>query len=100
MAKKNFFSNLSNEERKIIVEKGTEEPFSGEYNDHFELGVFVCRACNAPLYESNTKFESNCGWPSFDEEIKGAIIKNIDRTLGRIRTEICCRKCDRCSKRK
>ena len=89
-----FFSNLNQEEREIIVNKGTEDPFSGEYNDHFDAGIFICRACKNPLYESNTKFNSGCGWPSFDDEIEGSISRNEDLSGGKVRTEICCKKCD------
>jgi len=89
-----YFKHLTNEERKIIANKGTEAPFSGEYNDHFEQGYFVCRACENKLYESKTKFDSGCGWPSFDDEIPGAIVRYEDNSLGRQRTEICCSKCD------
>ncbi len=91
---KKYFSNLTNEERKILVEKGTEAPFSGEYNDLYEAGIFICRACESPLYESNTKFDSGCGWPSFDDEIFDAIVRSEDLSNGRIRTEICCAKCN------
>ena len=94
MSEQDFFSNLNQEEREIIVNKGTEAPFSGEYNDHFDAGIFICRACKSPLYESNTKFNSGCGWPSFDEEIAGSISRNEDLSGGRFRTEICCKKCD------
>ena len=89
-----FFSNLNKEEKWIIVDKGTEDPFSGEYNDHFNAGIFICRACKNPLYESNTKFNSGCGWPSFDDEIEGSISRNEDLSGGKVRTEICCKKCD------
>ena len=89
-----YFKNLTNEERDIIANKGTEAPFSGEYNDHFEQGYFVCRACNNKLYGSKTKFDSGCGWPSFDDEVPGAIVRYEDNSLGRQRTEICCSKCD------
>ena len=92
--KKDFFKHLNKEEYEIIVNKGTEAPFSGEYNDHYDSGCFVCRACNSKLYESNTKFDSGCGWPSFDDEIAGAIIRYEDNSLGRQRVEICCAKCD------
>ena len=89
-----YFKNLTNEERKILANKGTEAPFSGEYNDHFEQGFFVCRACNNKLYESKSKFDSGCGWPSFDDEVPGAIVRYEDNSLGRQRIEICCSKCD------
>ena len=92
--KDNFSQNLSNEEYEILANKGTEAPFSGEYNDHYNVGFFVCRACSNKLYESNTKFNSGCGWPSFDDEIDGAIIRYEDNSLGRKRTEICCSNCD------
>jgi len=89
-----YFSKLSDRERAILKDKGTEPPFSGEYNDFFAAGVFVCRACKNPLYESKTKFNSGCGWPSFDDEIKGSIVRYKDLSGGRVRTEICCAKCD------
>ena len=89
-----YFKNLTNEEREILANKGTEAPFSGEYNNHFEQGYFVCRACHSKLYESKTKFDSGCGWPSFDDEVPGAIVRYADNSLGRQRTEICCSKCD------
>ena len=92
--KKDFFEHLNKEEYEIIVNKGTEAPFSGEYNDHYDSGYFVCRACNSKLYESKTKFDSGCGWPSFDDEIAGAIIRYEDNSLGKQRVEICCAKCD------
>ena len=91
---KDYFKNLTQEEKYILKDKGTEPPFSGEYNDFYDAGIFVCRACKAPLYESNTKFNSGCGWPSFDDEIKGAIVRYEDLSLGRKRTEICCAECD------
>ena len=89
-----YFSHLTPEERHIIKDKGTETPFTGDYNDFFKPGLFICRACKSPLYESNTKFDSGCGWPSFDDEINGAINRNEDFNGGRVRTEICCSKCD------
>ncbi len=92
--KKDYFSHLKLIEKKILKDKGTEPPFSGEYNDFFKAGVFLCRACKSPLYESNTKFDSGCGWPSFDDEIEGAIVRYEDLSGGRIRTEICCANCD------
>jgi len=89
-----YFKKLTNEEREVLENKGTEAPFSGEYNNHFEQGYFVCRACHSKLYESKTKFDSGCGWPSFDDEVPGAIVRYEDNSLGRQRTEICCSKCD------
>jgi peptide methionine sulfoxide reductase msrA/msrB len=91
---KDYFSHLTPEQQHILKDKGTETPFTGEYNEHFEAGIFICRACENPLYESNTKFNSGCGWPSFDDEIKGAINRYEDLSSGRIRTEICCSNCD------
>jgi len=91
---KDYFSGLTFEEKHILKDKGTEAPFTGEYNEHFEAGIFICRACDNPLYESNTKFNSGCGWPSFDDEIEGAITHYEDLSGGQIRTEICCKKCD------
>ena len=91
---KDYFSGLTFEEKHILKDKGTEAPFTGEYNEHFEAGIFICRACENPLYESNTKFNSGCGWPSFDDEIEGAITHYEDLSGGRVRTEICCKKCD------
>jgi peptide methionine sulfoxide reductase msrA/msrB len=91
---KGYFSKLTSEEKHILKDKGTEAPFTGEYNEHFEAGIFICRACENPLYESNTKFNSGCGWPSFDDEIEGAINRHEDLNGGRVRIEICCANCD------
>ena len=90
---KNYFDDLSIKERKVIVETGTEKAWTGEYNKFFEKGLYVCKACNNPLYNSNSKFRSNCGWPSFDDEIKGAVIRIPDYSLGMKRVEICCSNC-------
>ena len=85
------YNKLTPEEEFIIINKGTERPFSGEYDAHFKPGIYVCKRCNIPLYRSENKFDSGCGWPSFDEEIPGAL-KRIPDPDG-IRTEIQCAKC-------
>ena len=86
-------NQLNQEEKKVIIDKGTEAPFIGEYVNNKETGVYVCRHCNAPLYNSKDKFESTCGWPSFDAEIEDAIKRDsyIDSMYGQ---EIACAKCD------
>jgi methionine-R-sulfoxide reductase len=85
------YNKLSKEEEQVIVHKGTERPFTGEYNEHKEVGTFICRRCNYPLYKSNAKFDSGCGWPSFDDEIKDHV-KRVPDADGR-RTEILCGNC-------
>ena len=90
---KDYFKKLTSKERKIIVDKGTERPYTGKYNNHYKKGTYVCKACSNPLFKSNTKFDSKCGWPSFDKEIEGSVIKIPDYSLGMKRTEIVCSKC-------
>ncbi|MFC6859741.1 peptide-methionine (R)-S-oxide reductase MsrB [Zunongwangia atlantica] len=84
---------LSDEQYRILRKKGTEAPHTGKYNLHFEDGEYRCAACNEQLFESDSKFESGCGWPSFDEAIEGKIEYVQDRTFGMIRTEILCANC-------
>ncbi len=85
------FNDLSKAESYVINNKGTEAPFTGKYTDHREKGTYVCRKCGAALYYSSAKFESECGWPSFDDEIRGAVKRSPDPD-GR-RTEITCASC-------
>ena len=85
------FNPLTQEEKRVIINKGTEMPFSGEYDKKFDGGTYVCRQCDTPLYRSEDKFDAGCGWPSFDAEIPNAV-KHIPDKDG-LRTEIICAKC-------
>jgi methionine-R-sulfoxide reductase len=85
------FKKLTPEEEEVIVRKGTEEPFSGQYNNFFEPGMYRCKRCGAALYRSEDKFHSGCGWPSFDEEIPGAVLRVVNADDDRI--EIQCARC-------
>ncbi|MHA8067002.1 peptide-methionine (R)-S-oxide reductase MsrB [Aquirufa sp. ROCK2-A2] len=87
-------AKLSEEEYYILRQKGTERPYTGKFLMHNEKGVYTCRGCGAPLFTSDSKFDSHCGWPSFDKEIKKGVIKEtVDNTLGMRRIEITCGKC-------
>ena len=85
------FNELTPEEERVIIQKGTEAPFTGEFYKHQEAGTYNCKRCDAPLYKSDNKFKSDCGWPSFDDEIDGAV-KRIPDADG-VRTEITCVNC-------
>lgn len=82
---------LTKDEYAVIIEKATEPPFSGEYNDFYQEGIYVCKQCGAKLYDSDAKFKSGCGWPSFDDEVPNSIKRQTDSD-GR-RTEILCANC-------
>jgi len=88
----NKFNQLTAEEQYVILHKGTEPPFSGSLLNNKRKGIYICKQCDAPLYNSDDKFESHCGWPSFDDEIPNAIRKLIDADGRRI--EILCAQCD------
>ncbi|WFE39134.1 peptide-methionine (R)-S-oxide reductase MsrB [Micromonospora sp. WMMD998] len=85
---------LSPEEFRVLREAGTEAPWTGEYVDTKTPGVYHCRACGLELFRSDAKFDSHCGWPSFDDAIPGAVKEIPDNTLGMRRTEIRCARCD------
>lgn len=86
------YNPLTAEESYILENKGTEPPFSGEYDDFYEPGTYICKRCNVPLYKSTSKFNAGCGWPAFDEEIEGAV-KQLPDADG-FRTEILCASCN------
>ena len=84
---------LSQEEYRVLREQGTEYPHSGAYNSHYEKGTYNCRGCNQPLYASDSKFDSGCGWPSYDQSIEGVIEYRKDSSHGMVRVEIVCSNC-------
>ncbi|MAI40981.1 MAG: methionine-R-sulfoxide reductase [Candidatus Azotimanducaceae bacterium] len=88
---KNQYNNLSLEEERVILGKGTEMPFTGKYDEFFEKGLYVCKQCDKPLFRSEDKFNSRCGWPAFDDEIEGAVRREVDSDG--IRIEILCAHC-------
>jgi peptide-methionine (R)-S-oxide reductase len=85
------WNKLTKEEEDVIVRKGTEYPGTGKYDKFFEKGTYTCKRCNAPLYKSDSKFDAHCGWPAFDDEIKGAVKRKTDADGQR--TEIVCANC-------
>lgn len=86
-------AQLTDEEYRVLREKGTERPHTGTYNLVFDDGTYKCAACSQQLFESSSKFDAHCGWPSFDESIKGSVDYILDKTLGMLRTEIVCSNC-------
>lgn len=87
------YNKLTEQEKKIIEEKQTERPFSGEFDNFYKDGIYICRRCNNPLFESKAKFDAGCGWPSFDDHFKNAVKEIPDNTLFMNRTEIVCANC-------
>ena len=86
-------AQLTAEQYDVLRNKATERPYTGEYDKFFEDGVYVCAACGNPLFRSDAKFDSHCGWPSFDQAIKGSVIYEKDTSYGMNRTEVMCAKC-------
>jgi peptide-methionine (R)-S-oxide reductase len=86
-------AQLSEEQYRVLREKGTERPHTGEFNLTFDKGTYKCAACNQKLFESSTKFDAHCGWPSFDQSIKGTVEYILDKSHGMLRTEIVCSNC-------
>lgn len=85
---------LSPEEYRILRQKGTERAYTGKYDHHFKEGTYVCKGCGTPLFSSETKYNSGCGWPAFYQSIDNKIDETPDGSLGMIRTEITCKKCE------
>ena len=84
---------LSDEQYRVLRNKGTELPHSGKFNLHFDEGTYKCAACKQQLFESNSKFDAHCGWPSFDDAIEGTVERVLDKSHGMLRTEILCSNC-------
>ena len=85
------FNKLTPQEQHITVNKGTEAPFSGEYDNFYKDGTYICRRCNAPLFSSKSKFDAGCGWPAFDQNFPNAVLRTLDSDG--TRTEIQCTNC-------
>jgi peptide-methionine (R)-S-oxide reductase len=94
LSEEEWKSRLSEEEYRVLRQKGTEPPFSGSFNSHYSDGKYLCKGCGAELFDHHSKFDSGCGWPSFDQELeKGKILEVLDKSHGMIRTEIVCANC-------
>lgn len=89
----NWKEKLTPEQYRVLVEKGTEAPFSGEYDSVFDSGTYSCAACGSELFESETKFDAHCGWPSFYDAKKGAVEFTSDESHGMVRMEVTCATC-------
>jgi len=92
-SEKEWRSELSDEQYRVLRTKGTEAPHTGKYNLHFKNGAYNCAACNQQLFESDSKFDAHCGWPSFDDSIEGTVKRILDKPHGMLRTEIVCSNC-------
>lgn len=90
---KEWKAQLSKEEYEVLRNKGTERAFTGKYWNTYDKGKYVCAACGATIFNSDSKFKSDCGWPSFDKAIKGSVIYKTDTSLGMVRTEVMCANC-------
>ena len=86
-------SKLTSEQYRVLRQKGTEAPFSGEYDSTFDPGTYACAACGTQLFASNTKFDAHCGWPSFYDALPGTVELHVDDSLGMSRTEVTCATC-------
>lgn len=93
MTEEEWKKKLTPEQYNVLREKGTEAPFTGKFYKNSEKGMYVCAACGQPLFSSDTKFDSNCGWPSFDRSLEGNVEFKNDESLGMQRTEVLCKNC-------
>ena len=95
MSEENYKEKLTPEEYHVLREAGTERPFTGEYNDFWQEGEYLCKACHTPLFKSDAKFDAGCGWPSFFIPVDSDCINEFeDKSFGMTRTEVKCSKCD------
>ena len=93
MDEKEVNPNLTEEQKAVLFDKATEAPFTGAFLYNKDEGVYLCANCEEPLFSSERKYDSDCGWPSFDNAIEGAVIETADTSLGMVRTEITCSNC-------